>query len=298
MKKTPRLRIAIQKSGRLAQKSVDLFIQCGLHFDLNKNRLLQISENFPIDLMLVRDDDIPAYIADGVCDLGIVGANTIQEKSFVLNRPQSAALEVLSSLNFGHCRLSLAAPTEFNYRCPLDLQGLKIATSYPSCVTSFLKDQKINAEIIELGGSVEIAPALAVADIICDLVSSGETLKANGLKEIQQIFTSQACLVRINKKLDLKKESLISLLMQRVNSVMLAVQSKYIMMNAPRSALPQILKILPGLEEPSVIPLGIDNKKVAIHSVAKEEIFWETIETLKSFGANSILVLPIEKMVL
>lgn len=294
---TERLRIAIQKSGRLAEKSTQLFMKCGLDFDLRKDRLLHFSTDFPVDLMLVRDDDIPGYVADGVCDLGIVGENVLREKFWSRPSTDSSRIEKLLPLSFGGCRLSIAVDDSFDYEGPQSLQGLTMATSYPHCLQEFLNEHKVTAKIIELGGSVEIAPALKIADAVCDLVSSGATLRSNGLREVTKIFESQACLVRTGQALSPAKTVLLERLMQRIRGVLTAGQSKYIMMNAPKSSLPAILDILPGMEEPSVIPLGIDGKKVAIHAVAMEEVFWETIEKLKAQGANSILVLPIEKVI-
>ncbi len=290
-----RLRIAIQKSGRLAEKSMSLFIKCGLDFELHKNQLLQFSANFPIDLMLVRDDDIPGYVADGVCDLGIVGENILNEKIFSSKDVNS--VEILSRLGFGYCRLSIAVPASIKYLGPKSLEGLKIATSYPSSLQAFLNKNNVCSEIVELGGSVEIAPVLELSDVICDLVSTGSTLKSNRLKEVDTLFESEACLVRTAKPIGLEKTILLERLLQRIQGVMMAGKSKYIMMNAPKSALVEIFDILPGMEEPSVVPLGVDGLKVAIHAVASEDVFWETIEKLKKAGANSILVLPIEKVI-
>lgn len=292
-----RLRIAIQKSGRLSEKSTSLFFKCGLDFDLHKNRLLQSSTEFPIDLMLVRDDDIPNYVADGVCDLGIVGLNVLNEMFFNNPRADKGSIEIIRKLGFGGCRLSIAAPKSFDYQGPKSLQGLKIATSYPNCLQDFLNSNGVTAEIIELGGSVEIAPALKIADCICDLVSTGSTLQSNGLVEVERLFDSEACMVMTANSLSAEKTILLNRLEQRIEGVQKAGRSKYIMMNAPKDALSQILDILPGMEEPSVMPLGTDGKKVAIHAVASENVFWETIESLKSVGANSILVLPIEKVI-
>ncbi len=297
MKDEGRLRIAIQKSGRLAEKSIALFTKCGLDFDLRKDRLLQSSTDFPVDLMLVRDDDIPEYVADGVCDLGIVGENVIREKYFSQPGADRSRLEVTLKLGFGSCRLSLAVPAGFAYTSPRNLNGLKIATSYPSCLREFLASQGVEAQILELSGSVEIAPALQIADAICDLVSTGATLQSNGLREVTQIFTSQACLVRNGRPLSAEKALLFERLLRRINGVLKAGRSKYIMMNAPAKALGQICKIIPGMEEPSVIPLGSDGERIAVHAVAGEDVFWETIENLKAVGASSILVLPIEKVI-
>lgn len=298
MKNQDRLRIAVQKSGRLAEKSTALFTKCGLDFDLRKDRLLHYSTDFPVDLMLVRDDDIPEYVADGVCDLGIVGENIIHEKYF--SQPDIASrakLEVLFRLGFGSCRLSIAVPTDFPYVSPRSLDGLKIATSYPSCLRDFLNRNGVSAQILELSGSVEIAPALEIADAVCDLVSTGATLQSNGLREVTRIFESQACLVRSEHPWSPQKTVLVERLLQRMNGVLKASRSKYVMMNAPQSALGKIRDIIPGMEEPSVIPLGFDGERVAVHAVASEEVFWETIENLKAVGATSILVLPIEKVI-
>lgn len=295
---SPRLRIAIQKSGRLSEKSISLFVKCGLDFNLRKDGLLHSSPDFPIDLMLVRDDDIPEYVRDGVCDLGIVGQNVIQEKCMASPDADPRQIETLIDLGFGGCRLSIAVPTNFEYKNPRSLHGLKIATSYPNCLRRFLRQENIEAQILELAGSVEIAPSLEIADAVCDLVSTGSTLKSNGLREVVSLFTSTACLVRTGKKLSAKKMIFMERLTQRINGVLKASRSKYIMMNAPASALNQICSLLPGMEAPTVIPLGQDGQKVAVHAVASEDIFWETIENLKKVGASSILVLPIEKVIL
>ncbi len=297
MKDENRLRVAIQKSGRLAEKSISLFMKCGLDFDLRKDRLLHFSPDFPVDLMLVRDDDIPEYVADGVCDLGIVGENVFQEKYFCKPDSVPSQVEILFKLGFGSCRLSLAVPESFHYESPRSLQGKKIATSYPSCLGKYLRSQGVDAQILELSGSVEIAPALKIADAICDLVSTGSTLQSNGLREVTEIFRSQACMVRTGRVLGPEKTVLMERLLQRVQGVFKAGRSKYIMMNAHISALPRIREILPGMEEPSVMPLGHDGQRVAVHAVASEEVFWETIEKLKAAGASSILVLPIEKVI-
>jgi ATP phosphoribosyltransferase len=284
-----RLRIAIQKSGRLAEKSVALFMKCGLDFDLRKDRLLYQCEDFPIDLMLVRDDDIPEYVADGVCDLGVVGENVLLEKG--------SKVEVITRLGFGGCKLALAVPEGETYEGPRSLDGKRIATTYPNCLQRFLAEHGVSAKIVELSGSVEIAPGLKIADLVCDLVSTGGTLRANGLKEVQTLFKSQALLVRNPRPLEPALARDLVRLLQRVDGVLQANQSKYIMMNAPRSALEKIQAIIPGMEEPSIIPLGVTGEKIAIHAVAREDVFWETIERLKEVGASSILVMPIEKVI-
>lgn len=291
--KRERLRIAIQKGGRLNEKSLNLLQKCGVNFDLmnGKERLLYQSPDFPLDLMLVRDDDIPEYVSDGVCDLGIVGLNVLEERL-----PAEPAVTVLRKLGFGKCRLSIAVPNGTTFDGVAQLQGKRIATSYPATLRRFLKEKGLSAEIVELSGSVEIAPALEVADAICDLVSTGSTLGNNDLKEVYPILQSQAVLIS-GKSESAKAQEQISRLLQRIDGVLSAAESKYVMMNAPKEALPKIQAILPGMEAPSIMELGTDGKRIAIHAVAREAIFWETIEKLKAVGASSILVLPIEKIV-
>jgi ATP phosphoribosyltransferase len=295
MKKN-RLRIAIQKSGRLSQSSITLLDKCGLEFESRKNCLLQSARNFPADLLLVRDDDIPSYIAEGICDLGIVGENVLREKVASKKPRGIEKLAKVLPLEFGGCRLSIALKKDHLYFGPKSLDGLTLATSFPFSLAVYLREQDISANIVELGGSVEIAPTLDIAHGICDLVSSGTTLESNGLREVAKIFDSQAWLVRGEEPASSEKTQWLSLLVERMRGVITATQSKYIMMNAPTSAVEEILKILPGLEQPSVIPLGLGSEKVAIHSVAREEVFWETIERLREAGASSILVMPIEKV--
>ncbi len=297
MRSSNRLRIAIQKSGRLSDKSLSLFAKCGLDFDLRKDRLLHVGTEFPVDIMLVRDDDIPEYLVDGVCDLGIVGENVLEEKYLSNPKAKPEGMEILVKLGFGTCRLSIAVPERFSYDSPQSLQNRRIATSYPNCLKRFLAENRVEAQIVELNGSVEIAPSLQIADAVCDLVSSGVTLQSNGLREVTTLFKSEACLVRTGKKLAPERMLLLERLLQRINGVLRASRSKYVMMNAPRSAIDQIRKIIPGMEEPSVIPLGVDGERVAIHAVSSENVFWETMESLKAIGASSILVLPIEKVI-
>jgi ATP phosphoribosyltransferase len=292
-----RLRIAIQKSGRLAEKSLALFTKCGLDFDLRKDRLMHECKDFPIDVLFVRDDDIPEYVGDGVCHLGIVGQNVVEEHSFSDPGKDPSSIEIIKHLAFGACRLSIAVPESRPFTHVRDLAGFRIATSYPSCLARFLAREGINAEIVELSGSVEIAPSLRIADAICDLVSTGGTLRSNGLKEVLRIFDSQAVLIRTVRALPPPLHKDLERFMQRVNGVIEAAQAKYIMMNAPRDALERIRQIIPGMEEPSIMPLGLNSDRIAIHAVAREDLFWETIESLKAVGATSILVLPIEKVI-
>ena len=292
-----RIRVAVQKSGRLSERSHDLLARCGLNFHFSKNRLFCESDNFSLDLMLVRDDDIPEYVSDGVCELGIVGLNVVEEVQ--LKRQDSAAprMKVLKKLGFGHCRLAIAFPAGRSFEGLQSLQGLSIATSYPATLRSFLNCNGIESTIVELTGSVEIAPRLQIADAVCDLVSTGATLKSNGLREVQTVLESECVLVQTGRECSSAKTDIIESLFRRIQGVIKAKLVKYIMMNAPRSALPAICDILPGLEAPTVIPLGGDGDKVAIHAVSRENVFWETMEKLKAQGASSILVVPIEKMI-
>lgn len=293
-----RLRIAVQKSGRLSEKSLALLEKCGLDFDVGvgKARLLYQCADFPIDLMLVRDDDIPEYVADGVCDLGIAGMNVLEERLCGDSGLKADAVEILRKLGFGRCRLSIAVPEGASFDGPASLDGKRIATSYPGRLRRFLADNSVKAEIIKLSGSVEIAPSLQVADAVCDLVSTGGTLQSNGLREMLTVFESQAVLMR-TRKAGPACDGVVELLLRRVDGVLRAAESKYIMMNASRAALPLIQEIIPGMEEPSIMPLGASGERIAIHAVAREPVFWDTIERLKQVGASSILVLPIEKII-
>ncbi len=292
MRESNRLRIAIQKSGRLAEKSVALFMKCGLDFDLRKDRLLHECKDFPIDLMLVRDDDIPEYVANGVCELGVVGENVVREHSHGSDKLAEAI-----RLGFGGCRLAIAVPESLDISSPRELSGKRIATSYPNCLRRFLDAEDVTADIVELKGSVEIAPSLHIAEAVCDLVSSGATLRSNGLRELRTLFESEAVLLRTTRPFSAVMARDFERLLQRMRGVLEAAHSKYVMMNAPRAALEEIRRIIPGMEAPSVIPLGVDGTRVAIHAVARENIFWETIENLKAVGASSILVLPIETVI-
>jgi ATP phosphoribosyltransferase len=297
MSESSQIRMAVQKSGRLSEKSFSLLQRCGLNFDLAKDRLFNRCENFPMDLMLLRDDDIPGYVNDGICDLGIVGLNVLQEKLWSQDQTDNNPVEILTKLDFGQCRLSLALPADVHYSGLSNFDGLRIATSYPATLRRFLQKNQVEAEIISISGSVEVAPALRIADAVCDLVSSGGTLRSNGLKEVQTVLESTSVLVKTTRPLSTGQQSDIDRLLQRIKGSQKAAQTKYIMMNAPRTALKAIKDLIPGMEEPSIIPLGDDGKRIAIHSVSHENIFWETMEQLKSAGASSILVLPIEKII-
>ena len=292
-----RIKIALQKSGRLTEHSLDLLQRCGLKFTQSKDQLFCYGENMPIDLLLVRDDDIPGLVADDVCDLGICGLNVAEEKRLQFAAGGSAeAFSRVYDLDFGHCRLSIGAPREIPYIGPDSLRNRKIATSYVNILTDYLNEYDISAEIVYFSGAVEIAPRLGKADFICDLVSSGGTLAANGLLEADVILESEAVVIQTNAPLSAAKQALVDRVLQRLDGVLQVRESKYIMLHAPRAALAEIRALLPGTESPTVMPLEGYDDKVAIHAVCRENVFWETLENLKAAGASSLLVLPVEKM--
>ncbi len=282
------LRIGIQKSGRLTEKTIRLLEDIGLKFDDYKSSLMVKCRNLDIELLLIRDDDIPEYVQDGVCDLGFVGANVTSERG--------ANVSVIKDLEYGFCRLSLAAPKNGSIKKAEDFQGKRIATSYPNLTKQFFDSKGIDVRIIEISGAVEIAPTLNVADAICDLVSTGSTLKANGLVELEPIFYSQTQLIRTNQPLSEKKLELIERLLLRINGRQLAERSRYIMMNAPASAVESIKTILPSAKSPTILPLA-DPDMVAIHSVVPINQFWEIMERLKQVGACDMVILPIESLI-
>lgn len=286
---TTSLRIAVQKSGRLTDKTLDLLTGIGLQFDDYKRSLLVKCLNFDVELLLIRDDDIPEYVEDGVCDLGFVGANTVAE--------DESDVTVLRGLNYGVCRLSVAVPKDKNINKAEDLAGKKIATSYPVLTQKFFKSKGVDVDVVTLSGSVEIAPRLEIADAITDLVSTGGTLKANGLIEIETIFDSETQLIQTNKPLSEGKQKLIEKIMQRIEGHKKAAESRYIMMNAPKSAVPEIKKIIPSLKSPTIMPLDDDNM-VAVHTVVPLSTFWDVMENLKKAGATGIVMLPIESMII
>jgi len=294
-----RLRLAVQKSGRLSTDSLDLLKSCGIRVKAPKERLLLHADNFPVDVLFVRDDDIPQLVMDGVCDLGIVGTNVLEEAALErrLNGDGGGYL-VERPLDFGGCRLALALPEERPYSNLRDLEGLRIATSYPQLTKRFLAEQKIKADVVYLSGSVEIAPRLGLADVICDLVATGSTLEANKLRAIDTVFKSTAVLIRNTGEFSADKTHALEILLRRIDGVQRAAGAKYIMLHAPKASLAAIKKLLPGSENPTVLPLAGDDTKVALHAVCAESVFWETMESLKLAGASSILVLPIEKMML
>ncbi|AOF53117.1 ATP phosphoribosyltransferase [Rodentibacter caecimuris] len=292
-----RLRIAMQKSGRLSTDCQTLLKQCGVKINWNEQRLIAYSENLPIEILRVRDDDIPGLIFDGVVDLGIVGENVLEEVALGrLASGENANYNLLKRLDFGGCRLSLALPRETTYNNITDLTDTRIATSYPNLLKRYMQQQNIPFKNCLLTGSVEVAPTAGLANAICDLVSSGATLEANGLREVEVIYRSSACLVQRETEMDCKKQALIDRLLTRIQGVQQAAESKYIMLHAPKDRLADITALLPGVENPTILPLAHDTNQVAMHVVSQENLFWETMEKLKEIGASSILVLPIEKM--
>ncbi|HIF9067956.1 TPA: ATP phosphoribosyltransferase [Photobacterium damselae] len=294
---TPRLRIAIQKKGRLSKECQNLLKQCGVKFNMVGERLVVHAENMPIDLLLVRDDDIPGLIMDGVVDLGVIGENELEEVGLErIARNEPADYKKLRRLDFGGCRLSIAIDKDTKYSGPQDLQGKRIATTYPQLVKRYMDERGVQFSTCMLNGSVEVAPRAGLADAICDLVSTGATLEANGLKEVEVILRSKAALIQAQIPMSAEKQALIDRLLTRMQGVIQAKESKYIMLHAPTDRLDQIKQLLPGAEDPTVMPLSQDRTKVAIHLVSSENLFWETMEQLKELGASSILVLPIEKM--
>jgi len=292
-----RIKIAVQKTGRLTDHSIDLLERCGLKITKSKDQLICYGENMPIDLLLVRDDDIPGLVSDDVCDLGIVGLNVVEEKRLKLQQEGSDGLfKQIFELEFGHCRLSIGAPEGVEFTGPESLENTRIATSYVGLLTDYLTRNNIIAEPVFFSGAVEIAPKLGRADFICDLVSSGGTLVANGLREVAVLLESEAVVIQTLAPLGDEKQALVDKIIQRLDGVLKVHDSKYIMLHAPRSALAEIRALLPGSEAPTVMPLEGSDDRVAIHAVCRENVFWETLENLKAAGASSLLVLPVEKM--
>lgn len=298
MSDNSRLRIAIQKSGRLSDDSIALLKAIGIKLNIRDRLLIAHSTNENIDLLRVRDDDIPGLVMDGVVDMGFIGENELEEKMLERQAAGKAAdFEVLRRLDYGGCRLSLAVPTEMDYNGAASLAGKKVATTYPYLLERYFKEQGINAKAVMLTGSVEVAPRAGVADAICDLVSTGATLEANGLQEEEVIFRSKAVLIqRADGEINEEKQALINRLVPRIDGVIQAKESKYIMLHAPKAYLEQVKSLLPGAENPTVLPLAGSDDTVAIHVVSPENLFWETMEKLKALGCSSILVMPIEKM--
>ncbi len=288
-----RLTIAIQKKGRLGDESINLLQRCGLKLLISKSSLFYSAENLPVDLLLVRDDDIPTLIRDKVCDVGIVGENVLQEQESQTNE---TAFERVIKLGFGKCRLSIACPKEMHFQGLSSLQGKKIATSYKNLLQKYLDDNNVDANLINISGSVEIAPQFKMADVICDLVSTGRTLEENNLKEAMIVMQSQAVLAKSDHALPSQKRDTLDILLRRMEGVLQAQECKYIMFHAPKRALDNIKKLLPGSEAPTIVPLAECNDKVAVHVVSREAVFWDTLENLRAAGASAILVLPVEKM--
>lgn len=282
------LRIAVQKSGRLSEDSLKLFKKCGIKFsDAGKGRLKTKATNFPVEFLFLRDDDIPGYVEDGVADLGVVGENEMAE--------QGKNVAVIRKLGFSKCRLSLALPRGTEYRGIEQFDGLRIATSYPNLLGRYLAEKGVSADIHQISGSVEIAPGIGLADGVCDIVSSGSTLLMNGLQEVETIFTSQAVMVG-PMQLSAEKQELVDQLVFRMNAVTAAGSNKYILLNAPNERIEEITSLLPGMRSPTILPLQ-DSGWSSVHSVIQEDDFWDVIDKLRGAGAEGILVVPIEKMI-
>ena len=290
-----RLHLAVQRSGRLSQDTRTLLRSAGFRIQEGKNELAARIENFPLDLMLVRDDDIPTFVADGVCEFGVVGRNVLEESRL---EDGMAPVEVVAPLGFGRCALRIAAPDSVAYDGPRALDGERIATSYPRLLQSFLDRNGIKATIVRMSGAVELAPRLQIARFICDLVSTGATLEANGLRPVETVLESEAVLIRTPRPLSAEKAEQAERMMSRIEGVLATQESKYIMLNAPESALDRISALLPGAEAPTILPLAGRPGHVAVHAVCKESVFWETLQQLKGAGASAILVVPIEKMMM
>ena len=297
MSDSNRLRIAVQKSGRLSDKSISLLRAIGIKLAIQDRLLMAHSTNMPVDLMRVRDDDIPGLIMDGVVDLGFIGENELEEK--MLEREAAGKNNqyiTLRKLHYGGCRLAIAVPSEFDYQSIHSLANKTIATTYPHLLERYCRQQGVDIQVVTLTGSVEVAPRAGLADAICDLVSSGATLEANGLREQAAVFESKAVLIQRAKPLEPAKQALVDTLLPRIKGVLQAKESKYIMLHAPADRLPEVTALLPGAENPTVMPLANEQGQVAIHVVSPEDLFWETMEKLKALGCSAILVLPIEKM--
>src|SRR5829696_2633217 len=282
-----KLKIAIQKQGRLSDGSTALLKKCGIGFTNGFGKLKSEAEDFPLEIYFLRDDDIPEYVADGVADVGIIGENVLAESP----RP----VEVLEKLGFGRCRLSLAVPKGFEYASPADIAGMRVATSYPTILQNFFDAKNVKVDIHEISGSVEIAPSIGLADAVCDLVSSGSTLFSNGLREVETVMQSEAVMIA-RTGLGNELQSTLDRLLFRIRSVKAAAQNKYILLNAPANRAEEIARILPGIKSPTLMPLA-DEGWVSIHSVIGESDFWEVVDSLKKAGAEGILVLSIDQMI-
>ena len=290
----PRLILAVQKKGRLAEGGLELLKRSGVKLAYGRDELMRKAENTPLDLMLIRDDDIPNFVASGACDYGIVGENVLYEAQAKARRLQD--LEIAMKLGFARCSLKLAAPKDGAIARVEDLQGKSVATSYPGLTAKCLAERGVDAEMVEMGGSVEVAPRMGVADAICDLVSTGATLEANGLAPFETVLESEAVLIKRpdSRNPDIAKTA--ETLIERFKGVIASRQTKYILLNAPADRLDEVRDILPGTDAPTVAPVVGRSDVVAVHAVCTEEVFWTTLERLKEVGARSILVMPIEKM--
>jgi ATP phosphoribosyltransferase len=282
-----RLRIAIQKSGRLSDRSLELLREAGISLNNGTGKLRSVSRDYPIEVIYLRDDDIPQYVEDGVTHIGIVGENEVAERN--------CSVDMLERLGFARCRLSLAIPRAVPYRGLEDLEGKRIATSYPVILGNFLGERGIRAEVHVINGSVEIAPSIGLADAIFDIVSSGSTLISNGLKEVETVMRSEAVIIA-NRNLGEEQESLLEDLRFRIRSVLAASSNKYILLNAPNDRVPEIIRVIPGMKSPTVMPLAEEGWS-SVHSVLSEQEFWAVIDRLRELGAQGILVIPIEKMI-
>ena len=284
-----RMKIAIQRNGRLTEDSVAILRACGLSFEFQKQSLYSPCSNFELDVLAIRDDDIPEYVRDGVADLGIIGENVLLERS--------ARVHILAPLGFGGCKLMISVPQRSAIRKISDLDGKRIGTTYPTILKSFLRDHKVRAEIIELSGSVELAPSLNVADVICDIVSTGTTTKMYGLRTFCTVLESQAVLVaNLESMREKKKRAIIDRLMIRIHGSKEASGKRYLMMNAPADSVPRLKRVIPSLKSPTIVPLA-EKGMVAIHSVVAEDVFWDVMEKLKIAGASDIIVVPIETII-
>ncbi|GAA4397650.1 ATP phosphoribosyltransferase [Nibrella viscosa] len=284
---TTLIRIALQKSGRLSEDSYQLFKECGIRFDYGTGKLKSVSSNFPAEFLFLRDDDIPGYVEDGVADLGIVGENVAVESA--------RNVQTVHRLGFSKCRLSIAIPRSESWNSIADLNGKNIATSYPRLLGNYLSEQGVTATIHEISGSVEIAPSIGLAEAVCDIVSSGSTLLSNGLKEVETIFRSEAILIA-GSRLNKEHQIILEKLLFRIKAVQAAKNNKYILLNAPNDAIPNIIRLIPGMKSPTVVPLAMSGWS-SVHSVINENDFWENIEAIRAAGAQGILVIPIEKMI-
>lgn len=282
-----KLKVAIQKSGRLSEKSLELLKECGIKVSNGNRKLKTSAQNFPMEILFLRDDDIPQYVEQGVADIGILGENEVLEKD--------KNVDIIERLGFGNCRLSLAIPKDEVYNDVTYFQGKKVATSYPKILRKFFLEKNINADIEEIGGSVEIATSIGLAEGIFDIVSTGSTLVMNGLKEIETVLKSEAVMIS-NKNLSSEKNEVLDKLLFRIKAFKNGARNKYIVLNAPNDSLDKICTLIPGMKTPTILPLS-NTGWSSVHSVIEEDDFWNVIDALKSYGAEGILVMPIEKMI-